>query len=132
MWKTPALVALALAGCGQLNEVSAPAPASALDCAVREAQDRGYTRIGGDDDSAFIRMAQRLRPVDADAPPPDPAADSRPLYDPEVERQLLIRHDDGALHIQTIEPREAGTRADTPGFASDHAQEILALCAPIP
>ncbi|HET7322399.1 MAG TPA: hypothetical protein VFI96_07905, partial [Longimicrobiaceae bacterium] len=79
---TPLALILLAAGCAGPPEYSAPAPANALDCAVREAEHLGYTRMAGGEKEGFVRVEIRMPPAPAEdartAPPPHATAAAPP------------------------------------------------------
>ena len=135
MWRTPALLlaCAALAACRGPREYSAPAPAGALDCALREAQDIGYQRMEGGRDRGLIRVSQRVEdPPTIRREQPDPLSgreDVRPIIENRpFENQLLFREDGGRLRIQIVGLTRDGAQIDAGADADSHAQRILAAC----
>jgi hypothetical protein len=130
---TPLLVLPLLAACNQPAQYTAPAPAGAVECALREALDLGYRRMEGGADDPVVRVSQR--PDDppgtggASAEPP-PVTGQRPEEEPRPEEnQLIFREEGGRLHIQVVSLAE-GSPTQTPMPAADaHARRILATCS---
>jgi hypothetical protein len=131
------LVPVALAACARPKEFVAPAPAGAVDCAVREAEHLGYTRIAGEPGDPFVRMGILIPPPPAQgpaAPPPmdgpssvvAPAREKKEI--PPLQDQLLFREQDGKLHVQVVSVSSSGQSVAPPRDAIDHAQMVLARC----
>lgn len=122
-------LALLLAACGRTREYVGPAPAGALDCALREAREMGYSRKEGANAENYVRVSQQvevpqeLRPEGRD-PLPGPDA-VRPVHrDPAMPNELILREGGGQLRIQVVSRLDRGGG----GEAEGHAQRILAAC----
>lgn len=130
-----ALVALLpAAACARPQQYTAVAPASSLECALREAQQIGYARMAGEPAERAIRVAQRIEPPPAQQRDPrDPMLGEdrvRPTQeDPPTENQLLLRHDGRRLRVQIVSAVERSLRVQPTSGADDHAQMIIARCA---
>lgn len=120
------------AGCHRPPQYVGPAPAGALDCALREALDLGYRRMEGGADDDYVRVSQRPEPVpgegavDADPPP----GTGRRLDGEErpAENQLIFREAGGRLHIQVVSLAEGRPVATDIPTADAHARRIFATC----
>ena len=128
-----------LAGCAGQQHLSAPAPASALECAVREAEEMGYRRL-----SSNRRMGVRLGKYTPGSPARE-VADPRGATgtDPDLgasvlhgddggplESQFRVWHDRGELRFEIVSERD-GPSVETrvTGDAGEDATKILAICA---
>ena len=122
-------LALLLAACGRTREFAGPAPAGALDCALREAQGMGYSRKEGANASDYVRVSQQvelpqeMRPEGRD-PLPGPDAVRPVTSEREMPNELIVREVRGQLRIQVVGrlDGDGGTEAES------HAQRILAAC----
>lgn len=130
----PLFLALPLvAACNRPPQYVAPAPAGAVDCALREALDLGYRRMEGGGDERVVRVSQRPDPRPGEGavdPDPSPGTGDRLEEDDRPdENQLIFREEGGRLHIQVVSLAE-GSPTTTPMPAADaHARRILATCA---
>lgn len=124
---------LLLAACRGPREYAAPAPAGALDCALRQARDMGYNRMEGANAPDYVRVSQRVDLANDALPQtgdprtgPDvvrPRASDEPRYN-----ELIMREDGGRLRIQIVPP-PPGARTEEVGRTADgDAQRILAAC----
>lgn len=136
MWKPVLMIALVLAtgGCARPRVYSAPAPAGALDCALREALDLGYQRMTGEPQEGYIRVAQRIEPSQlARRREADPLPGSDRVLpdasDAPVENQLAFQERRGQLRIQVVSVTRAGEAVAPQHDAEAHAQIILATCS---
>jgi hypothetical protein len=135
MSRTPAVCLILLLGaCRGPEEYSAPAPAGALDCALREAREMGYSRMTGEPEEDYVRVSQRtdlpleIRPEGRD-PLPGPEA-VRPAHNEEpMFNELMLREDGGRLRIQIVGRLEGGEVIEAGRDAESHAQRILAACS---
>ena len=129
----PLLALPLMAACTQPPQYVAPAPAGAVECALREAIDLGYRRMEGAADDPVVRVSQR--PDDPPGaggasldPPPGTGRRLEEEARPE-ENQLIFREEGGRLHIQVVSLAE-GSPTRTPMPAADaHARRILATCS---
>lgn len=136
-WQIAAITVLA--GCAGHERYSAPAPASALDCAVREAEQIGYRRLATGSERG-VRMGKYIPPT-----PAREAADPRSATgtDPDLGRSVLhgddggplesqfrVWHDRGELRFEILSERE-GPSVETAvtGDVAEDAQRILAQCS---
>ena len=124
---------LLLAACGRTREYVAPAPAGALDCALREAREMGYSRMEGANAENFVRVSQRVelpqehRPEGRD-PLPGPDA-VRPVHrDQPMYNELILREERGQLRIQVVGQVRGTAPVPADRDAEGHAQRILAAC----
>jgi hypothetical protein len=128
-----ALSTLLLAGCGRTGELSAPAPAGALQCAVEAAEQMGYERITGGAARGAIRVSQRLEPAPAQAADPQDLLgldEIRPVVrNPQVENQLVLREAGGRLRIEVLGVNREGREIRGGADADDHARIILVQCS---
>lgn len=129
-------IGLVVGACGRSGELSAPAPAGALQCALDEAEQMGYERITGRAARGAIRLSQRLEEEPAEqADPQDllgldeirPVLQNRP-----VENQLLVREADGRLWIDVLGVNSEGREIRGGADAEDHARMLLVQCTPPP
>ncbi len=131
-------LALLLAACGTPREYAAPAPAGALDCALREVEELGYERMSGEPGEAYVRVSQRVDPPPGirleERPPPPGPDDVRPVVETAaIYNQLMLREDDGMLRIEVLHNAESGPaperEVEIGADADAHAQIILAACS---
>jgi hypothetical protein len=132
-WATPLVVALAV-GCGRTQEFSAPAPAGALACAVREAERIGYERLEGTAEAGVVRLGRHVPPPPGTEPiPPEFQLRDVPgthLVEGRFESQIRVLERRGRLHVQVVAERpRADADPETVDAARD-ARQIVALCAP--
>lgn len=132
------LVAGGAGGCARPRELSAPAPAGALECAYREAQSLGYRKLAGEPQESYYRISQHRDPTPArEAGTPErPRAPD--LVDqavrPEVRTQgldneMILRERDGRLVIQVV-TIDRGDRGQAPAQSAEaHARMFLAACS---
>lgn len=110
----------------------APAPAGAIDCALREAEDLGYRRMEGGGDQSILRVSQRPDPPPGEGGvDPDPAPGTGQRLEDESrpgENQLVFREEGGRLHIQVVSQAEGGPTTTAMPTADAHARRILAAC----
>lgn len=128
----PLLLLPLIAACSRPAEYVGPAPAGAVECALREAIDLGYRRMEGGGDEAVVRVSQRPDPAPgAGGVDRDPAPGTLRRAGEEVraeENQLIFREDRGRLHIQVVSYAE-GSPTRTPMPSADaHARRIFATC----
>lgn len=128
-------IILILAACGgRTREYAGPAPAGAMECAIREAEKLGYRRMEGSSEDQVVRVSQRLdrTPADELAPPDrrpgrdqgEPLAADRP-----TENQLRLREGRGRLRVQVLSVVESSLRTGVAAStADDHARIIVARC----
>ena len=100
----PLLALPLMAACTQPPQYVAPAPAGAVECALREAIDLGYRRMEGAADDPVVRVSQR---------PDDPPGAGGASLDPPPG---------------TGRPEGSPTRTPMPA-ADAHARRILATCS---
>ena len=126
------IVLLLAAGCRGPEQFSAPAPAGAATCAIREAEQMGYRRLEGGEERGAVRVGRYIAPPPA-REPTDPAVrlsdrQGPRLSDGPFESQLRISERDGSLRIAVLsEARNAGGAPDPGGPAGD-ARQILIRC----
>lgn len=131
------LLTLLAAACGGLPRFSAPAPAGSLACAVREAEELGYQKMGGEVEEGVVRLAKRTLPPPARQEPqptrPVGPVVAQQVEDPPVDATIRISERRGRLDIAIVAEREPDPATDRAGDASDDAQRILLQCAsPLP
>lgn len=132
--RTPAVLLIVplLAACSRPPSYAAPAPAGAVECALREAIDLGYRRMEGGADEGFARVSQRPDPPPgegtASVDPPPGTGRRLEEEDRPAENQLIFREQGGRLHIEVVSFAE-GRVVETPMPTADaHARRILATC----
>lgn len=133
----PLALVVLLSACGRPAQLSGPAPAGALSCALAHGEAAGYQVVAGNVESDFIRLVQRIPPPPADAatarPPPDLGdvviADPGPDL---VENELLIEESRGRINITVLGIGETGTPMAAASTAEEQARTILALCTTEP
>lgn len=129
-WMAP-IVVLGLAGCRGPEQYSAPAPAGALACAVREAERIGYRRLEGGEERGAVRIGRYIAPPPA-REPTDPAVRLSDRQGPRVaepfESQLRVSERDGMLRIAILTERRTGGEAPDPGGPAGDARQILVRC----
>lgn len=130
-WSVPVLL-LGLAACRGPQTFSAPAPAGAVECAVREAEENGYRRITGQAETGVVRMGRFIpdrpgrEPIGPDVRVGD-RTDPR-LREGDFEAQLRISHRRGRLRVAVIPDPDGATRGPGADDPVGDAQEILAEC----
>ena len=134
MRRSQILLLLPLIGaCGGPPGYSAPAPAGALDCALREALDLGYRRMEGGAGEGMARVSQRPDPRPGEgAVQPDPSPGTGQRLEEESrpeENHLLFREEGGRLHVQVLGVAEGSPVAREAPAADAHARLILATCS---
>lgn len=126
-------VVLLLGACRGPREYAAPAPAGALDCALREARDLGYTRMEGAGADDYARVSQRvelpaeIRPERRDPLPGVDAVRPRPTDEP-MYSELILREDGGRLRIQVVPLTRGAETVEAGRTADGDAQRILSAC----
>lgn len=133
MKHTTRLLLLALlGGCRPVPYYAAPAPAGALDCATREAEELGYVRISPAEEPAVQmrqpidsprRGQQQLDPVTGR--PVDVVRDAQHIP---RENELRIRETHGLLRIEILSQGDQRRLRQEGSNAPDHAQIILSRC----
>lgn len=124
-------------GCGRPAQLSGPAPAGALSCALAHGEAAGYQVIAGSLEDEFLRLVQRIPPSPGDAataePPPDLGdvvfADQGP---DRLENELLIEQAGGRINITVLGISELDPPMGAASTAEDQARTILALCTAEP
>ena len=129
-WIAP-MIALAAVGCWGPEQYSAPAPAGAAECALREAAEMGYPRLEGREDRGAVRIGRHIAPSPG-REPTDPGRvidrEEARLREGQFESQLRISERDGVLRIAILsEPRDRGDAPDPGGPAGD-ARLLLVRC----
>lgn len=129
---SPLLLVALVAACKPVPYYAAPAPAGAVDCAARAAEDLGYVRISTADEPA-VRLRQpantpregqqQLDPVTGR--PVDVVRDAQHIPQ---ENELRIRESRGLLRIEILSHGEGKRLREEGSNAVDHAQIILARC----
>jgi hypothetical protein len=129
-------LALGLGACAGPQRYSGPAPANAVDCAVREAQKLGYQKMAGEAEEGEVRVGIHIPPrpvtevreMDSHRSSDQPSATGPEVADTPMDAQLGFRYAGGRLSIEVISDTQEKA---PPGFRQtvlDHAQQILALC----
>lgn len=130
-WIAP-IVVLGIAGCRGPEQYSAPAPAGAVECALREAEQMGYRRLEGGEDRGAVRIGRYIAPPPA-REPTDPAVrlsdrQGPRLSDGPFESQLRVSERDGNLRIAILSEARSQGAAPDPGGPAGDARQILARC----
>jgi hypothetical protein len=128
---TPLLLLPLIAACNRPPEYVGPAPAGAMDCALREALDLGYRRMEGGSDERLVRVSQRPDPVPGQGavePPLRPGQRLEQDQERPEENQLIFREEGGRLHIQVVSQAEENPTTVAMPAADAHARRILAAC----
>jgi hypothetical protein len=127
------LLAALLGGCHAVQHYSAPAPAGAVDCAARAAEELGYVRISPADEPAVrlrqpidtpLEGQQRLDPVTG-----RPVDVIRDVQHIPRENELRIRETRGMLRIEILSEGQGRRLREEGSNATAHAQIILSRCA---
>jgi hypothetical protein len=128
-------LALGLGACAGPQRYSGPAPANAVDCAVREAQKLGYQKMAGEEEEGVVRVGIHIppRPVtevrEMDSRRSDqPSATGPEVADTPMDAQLRFRYAGGRLSIEVISDSQQKAPPEFRQSVIDHAQQILALC----
>ena len=128
------LLVLAPLGCRGPRQFSGPAPAGALDCALRQAEEIGYRRLDGRAEAGVVRLGRHIPPPPG-REPTDPEIRLSDVTGPrlaqgEFESQIRVSVRRGQLRVAVLsEPEpDAATRAAGAGDATGDAQQILAEC----
>jgi hypothetical protein len=108
-----------------------PAPAGALDCALREAIDLGYRRMEGRPGDSFARVSQRPDPAAEGAAEVNPRPGAGTRLDQEarpMENQLIFREEGGRLRVEVVSLAAGRAEDSTVPTADAHARRIFATC----
>lgn len=127
------LTLLVLTACTGPARFSAPAPEGALDCALREAKQRGYQPVEGSVENGMVLVGIRT------APRPDDDIRTRPEVIGDVattdyakvprDGQLRLRQGHGMLRIEVISERNLSGRPEGTATTADDGRQLLALCS---
>jgi hypothetical protein len=129
-------LALGLSACAGPQRFSGPAPANAIDCAVREAQKLGYQRMAGETEEGAVRVGLHIPPrpvvetreMDSRKSSDQPSASGPEVADTPMDAQLRFRYAGGRLSIEVISDSNEKTPPGMEQTVTGHAQQILALC----
>lgn len=133
----PLAVGVLLSACGRPAQLSGPAPAGALSCALAHGQAAGYQVVAGSVENDFLRLVQRIPPPPAAAATADPPPDLGDVVIGEpgpdlIENELLIEESRGRINITVLGIGETGYPMGAASTAEDQARTILALCTKEP
>ena len=127
------LVPLTLAACAGPQRFSAPAPAGALDCALRQAQHLGYQTVEGRVEDGMVLVGRRI------APRPELSVGNQPGQEGKIattdysripwDGQLRLRQGDGQLRIEVISERNLNGQPSGTATTADDGRQLLALCS---
>lgn len=124
----PALAALASTACAgnPVRSYTAPAPANALDCALRITAGLGYTPVAGGVNDGFIRLA---RTTDRNIGGAIASVMVPGRSNPAKEDHITVTNAGTALRI-TLVGLDSDTKQTKPSDQADgHVQAIISGCA---
>jgi hypothetical protein len=129
-------LALGLGACAGPQRFSGPAPANAVDCAVREAQRLGYQKMAGETEEGAVRVGLHIpkapvtetRRMDPNKASDQPSETGPEVADTPMDAQLRFLYAGGRLTIQVISGTEKTAPPGMQQTVTSHAQQILALC----